>query len=190
MANRIICKKLDTPSAWLDRNRGRTGLWPNWHSRLLALPSRLKNTVLSLILLLSLGFFMSGASVYIKAQLAQWLIADAWQHTIKTQHIRKPWSWADTWPVARLRSKHLTRDLYILAGAHGSSLAFGPGHLGATALPGEGASVVGGHRDTHFGFLKNIDVGDTFELQNKRGQWLKFIVRHTRIDDVREGYLG
>ncbi|MBX2857190.1 MAG: class GN sortase, partial [Cellvibrionaceae bacterium] len=122
--------------------------------------------------------------------LAQWLIADAWQHTIKTQHIRKPWSWADTWPVARLRSKHLPRDLYILAGAHGSSLAFGPGHLGATALPGEGASVVGGHRDTHFGFLKKINVGDTFELQNKRGQWLKFIVRHTRIDDVREGYLG
>ena len=161
-----------------------------WKNTLTTLGCFANKWLLSLLVIISVGFFLSGAKIYLKAQLAQWLIADAWQTTLQSGETTKPWAWADTWPVARLRSKKLPRDLFVLAGAHGSSLAFGPGHLDGTALPGEGASVVGGHRDTHFGFLKNMQKGDILQLQNQQGEWLSFEVKHMRIDDIREGYLG
>ena len=49
----------------------------------------------------------------------------------------------------------------MLAGATGRTLAFGPGHLSHTPLPGEaGNSVISGHRDTHFAILEKLQVGD------------------------------
>ena len=39
-------------------------------------------------------------------------------------------------------------------------MAFGPGHLSGTPLPGEaGNAVVSGHRDTHFAFLRGLREG-------------------------------
>ena len=84
-----------------------------------------------------------------KAFLAQELIAAAWKHPRISV---LPWPWADHQPVARLWLGEGERPLYVLLGAQGNSLAFGPGRLHGSASPGYGGvSIVGGHRDTQIG---------------------------------------
>ena len=125
--------------------------------------------------------------IHVKAVLAQFLIADAWADTLERDSDFKPWPWADTWPVARMHTENLDGDLYILAGAHGSSLAFGPGHIDGTVAPGEsGSSVIAGHRDTHFEFLKNIVIDDRFQIQTRRGTWQTYLVSNIDIIDTTE----
>lgn len=110
-----------------------------------------------------------GLWIHVKARLAQYLIADAWQKTLATGVKVKPWPWADTWPVARLQMNS-TVDLYILEGGNGSALAFGPGHLEGSAYPGaEGVSIIGGHRDTHFRFLQGLAADDLLRVTSRNG---------------------
>ena len=143
--------------------------------------------------LLTLSAIAWGNALYIhaKASLAQLFIANAWQTSLKYSKPVKPWRWADTWPVARLISDKNNIDIYVLSGSSGSSLAFGPGHLDGTVLPGHpGASVIGGHRDTHFYFLKNIEKGDTLRVQNNAGKWLSYRVSSIEKADTRDGDLS
>lgn len=113
------------------------------------------------LVLFSLWHFGQGAYIHAKARLAQYLIGDAWTKTLAGAKEVKPWPWADTWPVARLRVPRLDVELYVLAGASGRTLAFGPGHLYGTAAPGGvGNSVISAHRDTHFAFLQDLRRGD------------------------------
>ena len=124
--------------------------------------------------------------IHAKAILAQYLIQDAWEETLALGPAGrvKPWQWADTWPVARVQIPD-GRELYVLSGGHGSALAFGPGHLDGTVLPGErGASVIAGHRDTHFSFLKSMQPGEGLMVQNKSGHWTRYSVYDTRIVDT------
>lgn len=131
--------------------------------------------------------FGEALKIEAKARLAQYLIADAWEETLQTGAPVRPWSWADTWPVARIRSIGHP-DLYVLAGAHGSALAFGPGLMDGTSLPGKaGASVIAGHRDTHFNFLRHLSQGDTFEVQVQNGEWYHYIVQNAYIVDTQLG---
>ena len=100
---------------------------------------------------------VQGAWVPAKARLAQVLLDDAWAATRTASrggHLEptRPWPWADTWPVARLATPW--SDHVVLAGAHGESLAFGPGWDLRSARPGHtGNVVVAGPRDTHFAEL-------------------------------------
>ena len=89
--------------------------------------------------LLCLGFWQLGQGAYIpaKAWLAQELMQRAWQRADYDDDRQAPWPWADTWPVARLKANAGEIDLIVLAGGSGRTLAFGPGHLSASALPGD-----------------------------------------------------
>ena len=53
----------------------------------------------------------------------------------------KPWSWADTWPVARIAVPRLGRHAIALAGSSGQALAFGPGHVELTPEEFEAATA-------------------------------------------------
>ncbi len=129
--------------------------------------------------LLSLG---SGGFILAKAQVAQWLLEGAWARTLAGEAEVRPWPWADTWPVARLDLGGGQRVL-VLAGASGQSLAFGPGHLGSTPLPGKGGnSAIAGHRDTHFAPLAGLRVGDRLGLEAP-GLVLSYRVSETRVVD-------
>ena len=122
--------------------------------------------------LLGLGFWQLGQGAYIpaKAWVAQELMLRAWDRAGLGAARPAPWPWADTWPVARLLAKAGDVDLIVLAGGSGRTLAFGPGHLSASPLPGErGNSVIAGHRDTHFRFLKDLAVGETLWLETTDG---------------------
>lgn len=139
---------------------------------------------LAMVLLLLVGFALLGQGLWIhaKAGLAQMLLDRAWE-TAKAEGGRpRPWPWADSWPVARLRVERLGVDLVVLAGASGSSLAFGPGHLGGTVAPGaEGLSILGGHRDTHFRFLRELRPGDRVTSQRPGAAPVAWTVRVTQV---------
>ncbi len=121
-----------------------------------------------------------------KAHFAQYLIGRAWEQSTASGGLpTKPWPWADTWPVAKLNIPHQSLQLYVLAGATGNALAFGPGHESASAPLGEpGLSLIGGHRDTHFGFLKTIAVNSSFQLELPTGESIRYRVTNTSVVNI------
>ena len=142
--------------------------------------------------LLALGFWNLGQGAYIpaKAWLAQELMQRAWLRVTAGEDRAAPWPWADTWPVARLRAENRDVDLIVLEGGSGRTLAFGPGHLSASALPGEaGNSVIAGHRDTHFAFLRDVQMGELLGVETMRGEHHLYEVVSADIVDARRGSL-
>lgn len=144
-------------------------------------------------LLLFLGVWQTGEGLWIqgKAWVAQALIARAWSKTLEGARQVKPWPWADTWPVARLSVPRLGIERYVLAGSHGASLAFGPGHVSDTVLPGEpGNSMVGGHRDTHLAFLGKLAPGDEILIERADGRVVAYHVGHAQVLDRTEVWIA
>ncbi len=142
--------------------------------------------------LLALGFWNLGQGAYIpaKAWLAQELMQRAWLRVTAGEDRAAPWPWADTWPVARLSAEGRDVDLIVLAGGSGRTLAFGPGHLEASALPGEaGNTVIAGHRDTHFAFLRDVEAGELLGLESIDGERHVYQVTGTDVVDSRTGSL-
>lgn len=142
--------------------------------------------------LLALGFWQLGQGAYIpaKAWLAQELMQRAWLRVTAGEDRAAPWPWADTWPIARLTVKSRDVDLIVLAGGSGRTLAFGPGHLGASALPGDvGNSVIAGHRDTHFAFLREIETDELIGVESFDSVRHLYKVTGTYIVDSRKGSL-
>jgi len=163
-------------------------------------------------LLLALGLLVGGlwqlgeaGYIHGKALLAQYLLRSAWAETVTAstepaagESIHRPelldgpvatparqvrpWPWADTWPVARLRVPRLDEDLIVLAGASGRTLAFGPGVHDGGAQPGHlGHTIITAHRDTHFTFLRFLYPGDEIRLTVADGRELTYRVHGTRI---------
>ncbi len=142
--------------------------------------------------LLCLAFWNLGQGAYIpaKAWLAQELMQRAWSRAAAGSDKPAPWPWADTWPVARLSAKSGDVDLIVLAGGSGRTLAFGPGHLSASSLPGErGNVVIAGHRDTHFSFLRDVEIGDSLSVETVNGRRHLYMVVGIDIVDSRRGAL-
>lgn len=134
-----------------------------------------------------------GSGVYMsaKAILAQWLLQEAWYKTQRMGGHYKPWPWADTWPLARLHFASQDQHLVVLNGASGRNLAFAPAHLSASVKPGEsGVSVIGGHRDTHFAFLEQVQIGESFELERADGLRQSFRVSEIHIADIRQSQIA
>ncbi len=134
------------------------------------------------LLIVSILLIGKGSWIHAKAMLAQYLIAQSWEQQQHGAQRVKPWSWADTWPVARLKVPALGIDQFVLAGASGRVLAFGPGHVNGTAIPGEeGNIVISGHRDTHFRWLKDLDDGDIIELDLPNGKAQQYVVKQRQV---------
>lgn len=134
---------------------------------------------LLLVLLLLLGTWGMADAFYIhaKAVLAQHLLENAWDRAQKGEQLAKPWSWADTWPLARLTVPELEVDQIILSGASGRVLAFGPGLVTGTANPGiPGNTVFSGHRDTHFSWLQEARDGTEIHLDLPGGERISYSV--------------
>ena len=123
-----------------------------------------------------------GGWIYAKALLAQELIERAWFKSIEQGKAVKPWPWADTWPVGRLQSKQLDIDLYVLSGGHGSALAFGPGLVNGGDNRAQ-SLLMAGHRDTHFGFLKQLKEGDELQFTNKSGYRQSYTVTELGVEE-------
>ncbi len=132
-----------------------------------------------------------GSWIYAKAGLAQVLLHRAWSRALAGEAEPKPWPWADTWPVARLHMQHPPVDLIVLAGAYGRTLAFGPGHVTSSALPGhDGTVILTAHRDTHFRFLKDLRLNDRFDLTGNDGTTWHYRVIEQLVMDSRRSFLA
>ncbi|MEA2883110.1 MAG: sortase [Bradyrhizobium sp.] len=141
--------------------------------------------------------FGEGVWIHAKALVAQALLQRAFAATIATGHDVKPWSWADTWPVARIEVKRLHASAIVLAGSSGQALAFGPGHLESTPNAGErGVAIYSAHRDTHFRFLRHVAIGDEIIITRNDGRSFRYradgasVVRFdaSGIDPLTDGY--
>jgi sortase A len=127
-----------------------------------------------------------GAWIYVKARLAQHLLRHAFARTLAGESDVKPWPWADTWPVARLRAPGHGEDLIVLADASGRTLAFGPGLAPGSVRPGTtGTTIITGHRDTHFRFLEHLRPGDELVLDVPGHPPVRFRVQDTEVVDSR-----
>lgn len=132
-----------------------------------------------------LGLFAWGAYIPAKAWAAQVLLERAWDQS-RANRASSPWPWADMTPVARLGIERLGGANIVLAGASGSTLAFGPGHVDGTVLPGQpGHSVVSAHRDTHFAYLKDAKVGDLIRVEQPSGVKSGYRIVERRVIDTR-----
>jgi len=158
----------------------------------------MRRIFLSILLAVAgLILFGQGAYIHAKALLAQVLLERAFTETIASGRDTKPWSWADTWPVARIEVRRIGASAIVLAGSSGQALAFGPGHVELTANAGErGVAVYSAHRDTHFRFLKEVKVGDDIEVMRRDGKVFRYradshsVVRFDQfgIDPLGSGY--
>ncbi|MEP7452348.1 class GN sortase [Phyllobacterium sp. SB3] len=139
--------------------------------------------------LFGFSLFGQGLWIHAKAQLAQILLERAFAETLATGDPVKPWSWADTWPVARIEVPRLAESAIALHGASGQALAFGPGHIDRSAKPGgDGTAVYAAHRDTHFAFLKDVNIDDDIKITGQDGR--AFHYRVTGTDIVRWDHSG
>lgn len=158
------------------RGEARPTIWRRWQLWLAA--------VAFAVSLWQLG---QGTTIQAKAWMAQVLIKQAWARTLEGEAQATPWPWADTWPVARLVVPGRDIERTVLAGANGRTIAFGPGHVFGTPLPGEaGNSVIGAHRDTHFAFLRELQPGEEIVVQKSVGGTRRYRVTGAEIVDKSE----
>jgi sortase A len=120
--------------------------------------------------------------ITLKAEVAQVLLHKAFTQSIASGEPVKPWSWADTWPVAEVRIPRIGAEAIVLNGATSEALAFGPTWLPDTPKPGErGTTVIAAHRDTHFAFLKDVALNDQIQVTRTDGITFQYKVTNLRV---------
>jgi len=140
----------------------------------------LKNMVFACLFLAGAAFTANGLWIKGKAMVAQVLLDQAF--LASAEEPAKPWPWADITPMARLTAPGLDQTSIVLNGTSGEAMAFGPGHLYGTPMPGEnGTSVLAGHRDTHFAWIRHLKPGDAVYLERTNGTLISYKVRRAWI---------
>jgi sortase A len=132
-----------------------------------------------------------GSWIYVKARIAQVLLRSAWQRTLAGERQARPWPWADTTPVARMTFGRSHEDVIVLAGASGRTMAFAPGHVDGTAMPGDhGNCVISAHRDTHFAALRDVRPGDRIRIERTDGRGFLYAVEGSRVVNEHETWVA
>ena len=120
-----------------------------------------------------------GAYIPAKGQLAQILLERAFDQSVASGHPVKPWGWADTMPVARIGLARLGVREVILSGGSGQAMAFGPTNLATGGV--SNVTMLAAHRDTHFAFIKQTQVGDIITLDSVAGRRVTYRVTAKQI---------
>lgn len=130
-----------------------------------------------------------GGYIHAKAMLSQHLLEFAWAQSVAMNTAAKPWPWADTRAIARLSVPKLDLNLVVLDGLSGEAMAFGPGLNRYGDNDETAAYVIGGHRDTHMKFLKNLSEGDTLSLTTIDGYEKNYEIKNRFVADTRSDQL-
>jgi len=127
----------------------------------------LRRLIVAILATLAIVLTLNAGYIHAKAALAQVLLTRAWDAMRIDGQPHRPWPWADSHPVARLRMPRLDIEQIVLAGDSGRTMAFGPGWAEASAAPGSiGTTIISAHRDTHFDWLSGIAPNDHVELES------------------------
>ena len=123
------------------------------------------------------GAALTARALYIplKAEVAQVLLARAFDQSLEQGTPVKPWSWADTAPVSRVRVERLGVSEIVLSGGSGEAMAFGPTEVFDDRA--RGVTVLAAHRDTHFEFVRDLQAGDLVTLDRIDGTSETYRVR-------------
>lgn len=111
-----------------------------------------RSILAALIAVAGLCWLSLALLVPLKGVLAPILIAHAFDDP---RSDGRPWSWADWQIHSKIDFPSMGQSRYTLTGATHRALAFGP----TTEVRGE-ATLMFGHRDTHFELLQNSKIGD------------------------------
>ncbi|WP_206420010.1 class D sortase [Minwuia thermotolerans] len=128
------------------------------------------------------GLWLAGEGAWMaaKAELGQVLLQRAWDGNRDA-----PWSGADMSPLARLTAPALGVETIVLDSASGEAMAWGPGHVRGTALPGApGLAAIAGHRDSHLAFLGDLGPGSEVVIE-RGGETHRFRVTGAEVVDSR-----
>ncbi len=120
--------------------------------------------VIGVILTAKSGWF------YVKGVLAQHLLHNAWFKQKTTGKAQKAWDWSESTPTGKLLIPSIDLSHVILDNSKNEALAFGPGHIKGTALPGEPGNIgIAGHRDSFFKRLEDVDEGEFIGIEHDEG---------------------
>ena len=122
---------------------------------------------LSSCALLFFGFVFAGhgISLFVTAEQEQQSARLKWLsvRSIQTE-AAKDW---DLGVVARISFDRLQKEVFVYGDENPANLKKGPVWLRMTrSFAAQGNTVVAGHRDTHFRFLKDARVGDVFRVDD------------------------
>ncbi|MDO6460795.1 sortase [Granulosicoccaceae sp. 1_MG-2023] len=120
-----------------------------------------------------------------KATLAQWILPGAYRAMLNDGAPVRPWPWADTRVSGRLQFGTQT-TLYVMEGGSGEAMAFGPARLNPKM---QDVVVIGGHRDTHMGFLGDVHIGDEIRLTLADGKTRVYRFAQIEIADTQRDQL-
>ena len=85
--------------------------------------------------------------------------------------------------IFKISKKH-NKNLIVLSGDKGNSLAFAPGYNINSFKPGlGGTTIISAHRDTHFRFLEDVSLDDVFEVTDRNNKTTSYVVNDIRIID-------
>jgi sortase A len=137
--------------------------------------------MISLLVVAAFAFYqLVGAGlIWGKAWLAPILIERAWEvdkaNGWSAANPTKPWGWADTYPAMKLsveRAGKIIEEQFVLAEPTMRALAFGP-----VLLDDSDATILFGHRETHFKMLGDLDAGDRIIADLRGGAQRVWTVR-------------
>lgn len=128
-----------------------------------------RHWILAAAVITAAALFIDALWMPLKAELAQYLLARSWQQTLAGNPHAKPWPWADTRAIAELEVPRLRQREIILEGSSGRNLAFGPTLVNASLIEQTRDRILSAHHDTHFRFLKDLEMGDLLRLTTPNG---------------------
>lgn len=106
-----------------------------------------------------------GISLYFTAEQEQERARLKWL-SVKPSRPEAENEW-DSGVVARISFDRLRREVFVYGDENPANLKKGPVWLRMTrSFAAQGNTVVAGHRDTHFRFLKDARVGDVFRVDD------------------------
>ena len=138
---------------------------------------------------IAIGIIATGLSVLawglwipVKAVLAQQLLDLAWERLQNGVSDARPWPWADILPAFLLSLPGHDRTFVVLDNSSGEAMAFGPGHVRSSKQPGEaGVVVIGGHRNTDFSVLRELNIGDAISVEDIQGRQFSYSVKEIAV---------
>lgn len=145
----------------------------------------IKSFITLLMIILAFISFSQWGYFLVKAQVAQYLLLQAWQEDKIESN--KPWPWADFYPVAMLNFERFNEVQIVLNNDSGQALAFGPGlnqHINYSVESKPAVLVISAHNDTHFSLLKDLKLNDRISITLKSGETQHFNVNNISVIDL------
>lgn len=139
--------------------------------------------IAKILLMAGFGFALYGAGIFAMSEYGQREAAG----NPKTNEMAVPETLQAAGLAGRLYFPRLNK-VFAIYPDDGPNLLKGPVWLKVTARPGGlGNCIVAAHRDTHFRFLKEVRVGDIFEMTGPAGRF-KYKVSGSQIVDPKNRY--